>query len=74
MTKTPTLPSNVIPRGFNIRQAAEYWGYSVGTLKKLVELGVAPGPINLAGLDRNIYDRLALDTARARAGDERKSA
>jgi hypothetical protein len=72
--KTPTLPSNVIPRGFNVRQAAEYFGCSVGAFKKLVELGVAPQPINLAGLDRNIYDRLALDAALARAGDERKSA
>jgi hypothetical protein len=40
----------------------------------LVQLGVAPGPINLAGLERNIYDRLALDDALARAGNERKSA
>jgi len=74
VTKTPTLPSNVIPRGFNVQQAAEYFGCSVGAFKKLVQLGVAPGPIDLAGLERNIYDRLALDDALARAGNERKSA
>ena len=74
MTKTPSLPSSVAPRGLNIRQAAEYWGCSPGTFKKLVELGVAPEPIDLAGLGRNIYDRLALDDALARAGERRKSA
>ena len=74
MTKTLTLPSNVPPRGFNVRQAAEYWGCSVGTFKRLVELGVAPKPIDLCGLERNIYDRLALDAAVARAGERRKSA
>jgi hypothetical protein len=74
VTKTHTLPSNVPPRGLNVRQAAEYWGCSVGSFKKLVALGVAPAPINLAGLERNIFDRLALDAALARAGSERKSA
>jgi hypothetical protein len=74
VTKTLSLPSNVAPRGFNVRQAAEYWGCSVGTFKRLVKLGVAPGPIDLAGLERNIYDRRALDAALARAGSERKSA
>jgi hypothetical protein len=60
MSKPPiTIP----PRGLNIRQAAAYWGVSPGTFKKLVWLGILPPPLNLPGLDRNVYDRLALDAA-----------
>jgi hypothetical protein len=33
------------------------------TFKKLVRLGLAPAPLKLPGLDRNIYDRIALDAA-----------
>jgi len=36
---------------------------SPDTLKKLVRLGLAPAPLKLPGLDRNIYDRVALDAA-----------
>jgi hypothetical protein len=68
VTKTLSLPSNVAPRGFNVRQAAEYWGCSVGTFKKLVRIGIAPPPLKLGGLERNIYDRVQLDEALARAG------
>jgi hypothetical protein len=57
-------PPSIIPsRGLNIRQAASYWGVSPNTFKKLVGLGLAPAPLRLPGLDRNIYDRVALDAA-----------
>jgi hypothetical protein len=56
-------PQTIRSRGLNIRQAAAYWGVSPGTFKKLVRLGLAPQPLNLLGLDRNVYDRLALDAA-----------
>jgi hypothetical protein len=56
-------------RGLNIRQAAAYWGVSPNTFRKLVRLGFAPRPVDFPGLDRNIYDRLALD----RAMDERSA-
>jgi hypothetical protein len=57
-------PSQTIaPRGLSIRQAASYWGASPNTFKKLVRLGLAPAPLKLPGLDRNIYDRVALDAA-----------
>jgi len=56
-------PSTIPPRGLNIRQAAAYWGVSPNTFKKLVRLGLAPQPLRLPGLDRNIYDRQALDEA-----------
>jgi hypothetical protein len=56
-------PSTMPPRGLNIRQASAYWGVSPNTFKKLVRLGLAPAPLKLPGLDRNIYDRAALDAA-----------
>ena len=62
MAKSPKLPSNIPPRGLTICQAAEYWGCSHNTFKKLVRNGVVPAPIRLE-IGRNIYDRLALDAA-----------
>ena len=59
MSKIQTIQ----PRGLNIRQAASYWGVSPNTFKKLVRLGLAPAPLKLPGLDRNIFDRQALDAA-----------
>jgi hypothetical protein len=56
-------PQTIAPRGLNIRQAAAYWGVSPGTFRKLVRLGLAPEPLKLPGLDRNIFDRQALDAA-----------
>jgi hypothetical protein len=55
--------STIPPRGLNIRQASAYWGVSPNTFKRLVRLGLAPAPLKLPGLDRNIYDRAALDAA-----------
>jgi hypothetical protein len=62
-TATPKSPSIIPSRGLNIRQAAAYFGVSPNTFKKLVRLGLAPAPLKLPGLDRNIYDRQALDDA-----------
>jgi hypothetical protein len=62
----------IAPRGLSIRQAAAYYGVSPGTFRKLVRLGFAPEPLKLHGLDRNIYDKQALDAAMsalARRGD-----
>jgi hypothetical protein len=49
------------PRGMNIRKASRYWGVSPNTFRKLIRLGLAPQPLRLPGLDRNIHDRFALD-------------
>jgi hypothetical protein len=54
---------NIAPRGLSIYQAAAYWGVSPGTFKKLVRLGLAPAPMRLPGLDRNIFDKCELDRA-----------
>ena len=57
-----TLPG-ITPRGLNIRQASAYWGVSPGTFKKLVRLGIAPAPLELPEIDRNVFDRFELDRA-----------
>jgi hypothetical protein len=63
MSKPPTTSPTIPPRGLNILQAAAYWGVSRGTFLKLVKLGMAPSPMALPGLKRNVYDRVALDAA-----------
>jgi hypothetical protein len=62
MPRIPAL-ATIPPRGLNIRQAAAYWGVSSGTFRKLIRLGLVPEPLRLPGLDRNIYDPIALDAA-----------
>jgi hypothetical protein len=47
----------------NIREASRLLGCVPNTFKKLVRLGLAPARLKLPGLDRNIYDRVALDAA-----------
>jgi hypothetical protein len=58
-----TLPESIPPRGLNLSQAAPYVGVSRGTFQKMTRLGLAPGPLDLSGLERRIYDRLELDRA-----------
>jgi hypothetical protein len=58
-----TAPQTIATRGLNIRQASAYFGVFVGTFRKLVRFGLAPEPLKLPGLDRNIWDRQALDAA-----------
>ena len=57
------MPDKIEPRGLSISQASAYWGVSLGTFKKLILLGLAPAPLKLPGLDRNVFDKLALDRA-----------
>jgi hypothetical protein len=57
------LPPHVPPRALTIRQAAEYWGVSPNTFRKLVRTGIAPGPINVPGLGRLLFDREQQDRA-----------
>jgi hypothetical protein len=69
MARPSMLPAGIAPRGLNVDQAAEYWGCCPSIFKKLVKLGIAPNPIDMAGFARNIFDRQALGdamTARAR--------
>jgi hypothetical protein len=60
----PQIPKSALhPRGMNVIAAARYWGVSPGTFRKLVRLGIAPPPLRLPEIDRNIYDREAIDAA-----------
>jgi hypothetical protein len=47
----------------NVVAAAKYVGVSPGTFRKPVRLGIAPAPLKLPEIDRNIYDREAIDAA-----------
>jgi hypothetical protein len=73
MSKQAPPPPTVSPRGLDIRPAPAYWGVSTGTFRKPVRPGLTPAPLKVPGLDRNIYDRQALNNAMtARAVDAQR--
>ena len=50
--------SNSLPhRGLTLRQTAAYWGVCPNTLRKWVREGVVPGPLEIPGLGRGLFDR-----------------
>jgi hypothetical protein len=51
------------PRGMNVIAAARYMGVSPGTFRKLVRLGIMPQPLNIPEIERNVFDRQAIDDA-----------
>jgi excisionase family DNA binding protein len=61
----------IAPRALTIRQAAEYWGVSPNTFRKLVRAGIAPGPLHVPGLGRHLFDREQQDRAIDALGSER---
>jgi hypothetical protein len=58
MGSPSTMPA---PRGMNVIAAAKYMGVSAGTFRKLVRLGIAQQPMNIPEVNRNVYDREAID-------------
>jgi excisionase family DNA binding protein len=50
-------PAGVLPRNLTLRQAAEYWGVSYNTFRRLVRDGVPPPPMNVPELGRMLFDR-----------------
>jgi hypothetical protein len=54
---TPVLA----PRGHNVISAAKYWGVSPGTFRKRIR--IAPASLRTDGVNRNVYDREAIDQA-----------
>jgi hypothetical protein len=48
---------NVLPRLLTIRQKASYWGVSPNSFRKLVQNGIAPGPVHTHGFNRLLFDR-----------------
>jgi hypothetical protein len=57
------LPSSVRPRAFNLRQAAAFWGVSANTFRKFVRLGIAPPPLYIPELGRDLFDIQQQDQA-----------
>ena len=55
-------PPGIAPRGLNLDQAAEYWGCCPSTFKKMVKIGIVK-PIDMSGIERNVFDRQELDKA-----------
>jgi hypothetical protein len=50
------LPYNVRPRGLNLRQTAALWGVSPNTFRKFLRLGIAPPPLRIPELGRDLFD------------------
>ena len=60
--------SALCPRGLNAIAEAPHWGVP-RTFRNWVRLSVASQPLNISEIDRNVYDRQAIDAAMtARAG------
>ena len=55
--------SHIPARGLTLRQAASYWGVSYNTFRKMVKLGVAPPPLYIPQLGRELYDKEQQDQA-----------
>ena len=55
--------SNIPARGLTLRQAASYWGVSYNTFRKMVRLGVAPPPLHIPELGRDLFDKEQQDQA-----------
>jgi len=51
------------PRTMTLKETASYWGLSANTFRKLMLQGVAPGPLNIPGLGRLLFDREQQDRA-----------
>lgn len=56
------LPANIQKRGLNRKEAAEYCNLSPNAFDMAVEEGEIPGPVRFGEIDRNIWDRYALDS------------
>jgi len=64
MTDSKTTSASALqPRGMSVGAAARNMGVSPGTFRKLVRLGIAPAPLKIPEIDRNFFDRLAIDAA-----------
>ncbi len=57
------MRDKIEPRGLSVSQASAYWGVSPGTFKKLGTARASASAAQVAGLDRNIFDKFELDRA-----------
>ena len=51
------------PRMMTFKETMTYWNLSANTFRKLMQQGVAPGPLNIPGLGRLLFDREQQDRA-----------
>ena len=51
------------PRTMTFKETVTYWGLSANTFRKLMLQGVAPGPLDIPGLGRLLFDREQQDRA-----------
>jgi len=51
------------PRMMTFKETMTYWNLSANTFRKLMQQGVAPGPLNIPGLGRHLFDREQQDRA-----------
>ena len=56
-------PDTVAPRLLTLNETASYWGVSPNTFRKMVQKGIAPGPIYTPGMTRLLSDKPAHDAA-----------
>ena len=55
--------AKIQPRTMTFKETATYWGLSGNTFRKLMQQGYAPGPLNIPGLGRLLFDREQQDRA-----------
>ena len=55
--------AKIQPRTMTLEETASDWGLSGNTFRKLMQQGVAPGPLNIPGLGRLLFDREQQDRA-----------
>jgi hypothetical protein len=51
------------PRTMTFKETMTYRNLSANTFRKLMQQGVAPGPLNIPGLGRHLFDREQQDRA-----------
>jgi len=52
----------ITPRGMTMAQLVEYIGRSYPTVRKMIALGIIPGPVQAWG-GKHFFDRKAIDAA-----------
>ena len=64
--------AKIQPRTMTFKETVTYWNLSANTFRKLIQQGIAPGPLDIPGLGRLLFDReqqdRAIDALRQQSG------
>ena len=64
--------AKIHPRTMTFKETVTYWNLSANTFRKLIQQGIAPGPLDIPGLGRLLFDReqqdRAIDALRQQSG------